>query len=122
MTMTRYFCFCIKENEQIPLAVEDQLNASDFWDFHVINSFVETADDAGNLVHNQNKVFEGVTINFCYDDWIRLQNNNKFNTNTGAIGEMLEIEWDLHKDTAVVTYKIKELYTKNLKLEFNEGS
>ena len=112
----------IMNGQNIPLNKADQLNASDFWDFHAINSFVEITDPlTGSLVHNQYKIFEGVRIPFCYEDWLALLGNNKFLTSDGKIGEMNTVEWDIQNEEANISYKIKHLYTKNLKLAFNEG-
>ena len=112
----------IMNGQSIPLNKSDQLSASDFWDFHAINSFVEITDPlTGNLVHNQYKIFEGVRVPFCYKDWLALLNNNKFLTSDGKIGEMNTVEWDIQNEEANINYKIKHLYTKNLKLAFNEG-
>jgi hypothetical protein len=112
----------VMSNEKIPSGDSNQLNASDLWDFHAINSFVEITDPVtGQLVHNQYKIYDDVTIPFCYNDWLALLGNNKFITETGAQGEMLSLEWDINNEKANISYKVKTLYTKNLKLAFNEG-
>jgi hypothetical protein len=112
----------VMSNEKIPASASDQLNASDLWDFHGINSFVEITDPiTGQLIHNQYKVYDEVTIPFCYEDWLALLGNNKFLTEAGEQGEMLTVEWDINNEKANISYKVKHLYTKNLKLAFNEG-
>jgi hypothetical protein len=100
-----------------------KLSASDLWHgFHFVNSFTEIYDLLnGGKVHNQYKLYEGVEMPFCKDDWNALQLNNRFNTVDGRVGEVLRIEWDLHNDKAVLDYKVKEVYTKNIKLVLNAG-
>jgi hypothetical protein len=105
------------------------LNASQLWaHFHCINSFAETIDGLKTYqtntyvkTNNQAKIYEAVEMPFCEEDWLSLQTNNRFVTNDGKIGEVLRIEWDLQNDKAVLDYTVKEKYTNNLKVEFNEG-
>jgi hypothetical protein len=112
----------VMSNEKIPANDADQLNAVDFWGFHAINSFAPVIDPiTGVSVHNQYKLYDKITIPFCYQDWLTLLGNNKFLTTNGDIGKVTNIEWDIHNETANISYKIKHLYTKNLKLAFNEG-
>ena len=35
--------------------------------------------------------------------------------------DLINIEWDIQNEKANINYKINHLYTKNLKLAFNEG-
>ena len=113
----------IIENENIPANDSDQLNAKDLWnDFHYINSFVPITDPNDNtLKHSQYYLYKDVTIPFCHSDFVALLANNRFKTTSGDIGEIINLEWSIFQDTAKVSYKINKLYTKNLKLAFNEG-
>ena len=113
----------IIENEEIPAAKADQFNAKDLWDdFHFINSFVPINDTVNNVdKHSQYYLYKDVTIPFCHADFVTLLKNNRFKTTTGETGEITNLEWSIFKDTATVSYKINKLYTKNLKLAFNEG-
>jgi len=108
------------DNEVIPAGFK--LQASDLWDFHKINSFVPILDSkTGQNIHNQYKVYTGVTIPFCSEDWQLLTKNNKFIAPDGSIGEISDIEWDVYNEKATINYKIPYLYTNNLKLSYNEG-
>lgn len=94
-----------------------QIEMSMLWnEFHFIDSFVEV-----NGKHNQNIYLELQEIPFCPNDWTTLLNNNRLTTSDGRQGEVLNIKWSIYKDTANMRVKISQLYTKNLKLVFNEG-
>lgn len=101
----------------------NQPTAEMLWsDFHFIESFVEIADPiTGDLVHNQYVIKSADKIDFCLDDWNKVLSNNKFTTSDGTEGEIITIDWDFQVGVANIQYKIKQLYTKNLKLVFNEG-
>jgi hypothetical protein len=108
------------ENEVMPAGL--RLKALELWDFHLINSFVPNFDPITNqIVHNQFKVYKNVTIPFCVEDWNALTNNNKFIAPDGSIGEISDIEWDIYNEKATINYKIKYLYSTNLKYQINEG-
>jgi len=95
-----------------------ELTAKELFDnFHISSIFYNPATGE----HNQKKVYEGVKIPFCLEDWNKLLSNNKFNTVNGKIGEVNRIEWDINTDSAILDYTIKELYTKNIKFTTNEG-
>lgn len=101
----------------------EQPSAELLWsDFHFIESFVEIADPVtGDLLHNQYVIKTAEKVDFCLDDWNKLVSNNKFTTIDGKTGEIITIDWDFQTGLANIQYKIKQLYTKNLKLVFNEG-
>jgi hypothetical protein len=106
------------------------ITAKQLWShYHCINSFApDTVDFRASMqqnkwitANNQGKLYEGVEIPFCEQDWLNLQTNNRFNTADRKVGEILRIEWDIQNDKAIVDYKVKEVYTNNLKIEYNEG-
>ena len=106
------------------------LTAEQLWlHYHCINSFdplmvdfrASMQQNKWVSVNDQAKIYQGVEIPFCEQDWVSLQTNNRFNAPNGNIGEMLRIEWDIQNEKAIVDYKVKELYTKNLTTEYNEG-
>ena len=110
----------IIDNEVIPAGVN--IKARDLWNYHLVDSFAPILDPiTGQTIHNQYKVYENVTIPFCSNDWYSLINNNKFTTPSGDIGEITDIEWDVYNEKATINYKIKYLYTNNLKIATNEG-
>ena len=88
----------------------------------MIESFAEITDTAtGQIVHNQHVLKTAEKVPFCLNDWNKLLNNNKFNTVNGQTGEIISIDWDFQQGIANISYKIKQLYTKNIILVFNDG-
>ena len=75
----------------------------------------------GLLTHNQHLILEAEKVDFDLDNWNEILNNNKFTTEDGRTGEIISIDWNFQIGTANIQYKIKQLYTKNIKLVFNEG-
>jgi len=108
------------ENEELNTT---QPSAQLLWeDFHFIESFVEVLDSStGLLTHNQYLILEAEKVDFDLDNWNEILNNNKFTTEDGRTGEIISIDWNFQIGTANIQYKIKQLYTKNIKLVFNEG-
>ena len=108
------------ENEELKTT---QPSAQLLWeDFHFIESFVEVLDSStGLLTHNQHLILEAEKVDFDLDNWNEILNNNKFTTEDGRTGEIISIDWNFQIGTANIQYKIKQLYTKNIKLVFNEG-
>lgn len=113
----------IINKNKIPASINNQLQAKDLWnDFHFINSFVPTLDPLdGILKHNQQEIYGEIEVPFCHEDYIKLVGNNRFKTLDGKSGEITTLNWSPYKSSAKISYKINELYTKNLKLAFNEG-
>ena len=113
----------IIDNEKIPASINDQLQAKDLWyGFHFINSFIPTLDPSdGLLKHNQQELYNDVEVPFCHEDYLLLTGNNRFKTTGGNNGEILTLNWSPFKNIATITYKLNKVYTKNLKLAFNEG-
>jgi len=75
----------------------------------------------GQTTHNQHLIIDAEKIDFTLDDWNEVLSNNKFKTTDGRTGEIISLEWNFQSGIANIQYKIKQLYTKNLKLAFNEG-
>jgi hypothetical protein len=100
-----------------------QPTAKNLWEsFHFIESFAEINDSkTGEIVHNQHIIRNAEKVPFCLSDWNELLGNNKFITEDGKEGEILSIDWNFQNGFANIQYKIKQLYTKNVKLVFNEG-
>ena len=112
--------FIFIENEQMS---DTQISAELLWNrFHFIESFAEITGTDGKVHHNQQIIRTAEKIPFCLTDWNQLLNNNKFTTTTGQTGEIISIDWDFQIGLANITYKIKQLYTKNLKLVINAGT
>ena len=100
-----------------------QPTAKQLWDeFHIIESFAQVTDTTtGDLVHNQHLILNAEKVPFCLTDWNEILGNNKFTTEDGKTGEIISVDWNFQNGFANIQYKIKQLYTKNLKLVFNEG-
>ena len=110
--------FIFIENEQLDI---NQVSAKLLWDnFHFIESFAEITQ-GGQVFHNQNILRTSEKVPFCLNDWNQLLNNNKFTTTSGQTGEIISIDWDFQKGVANIQYKIKQVYTKNIKLVINAG-
>lgn len=101
----------------------NQITAQLLWDnFHFIESFAQITDtQTGEIVHNQHILKTAEKVPFCLNDWNEVLNNNKFNTINGQAGEIISIDWDFQQGIANISYKIKQLYTKNIILVFNDG-
>ena len=111
--------FIFIENQQMSAT---QISAELLWNrFHFIESFAEITGADGKVYHNQQIIRSAEKIPFCLTDWKELLNNNKFTTTTGQTGEIISIDWDFQIGLANIQYKIKQLYTKNLKLVINAG-
>jgi hypothetical protein len=77
---------------------------------HYVDSFVET-----NGVHNQWKKFPETTIPFSKNDFVNLTNNNYCFDENGNKAKIETLKWTPYKGTAVITGRINEKYTNNLK-------
>lgn len=78
--------------------------------FYFINSFVPVP-----VNHNQYKKFEGIRIPFCFEDYVTLSDNSFFTTSDGKQGKFERIEGNPDGTFADVDFRIKEVFTNNLK-------
>jgi hypothetical protein len=109
--------FLIMQGGKISSQNETVLSAKYLWEnYHYIESFAEI-----NGTHNQYKEYSDVRIPFSFNDFISLIGNNFFTTSNGQEGEIRTLDWVADENSAVVSYRIKEKFTNNLKLEFIEG-
>lgn len=76
--------------------------------YHSYNSFVL------NNFNKQRKVFEGIDIKFCIEDYNKLINNSLFTTSTNKIGKFTNIKMGLDTGKATADFWIQEPYDKNL--------
>ena len=91
------------------------LSAKYLWENYINQkSFVE------NNYKKQRKIQEGVTIPFNFLNYKQIINNSYFTDSQGKKGKILDLLWNIDKDTAEIDYYIEEIYTKNLKEEFYE--
>ena len=95
---------------RMPGNSRDLLSAKYLWDnFHNYNSFLL------NNYGKQRKIIEGERIPFGFNDFVKVLNNSYFKDRDGKLGKITELEWNMNKDYAVISYWQKEIYTKNLK-------
>jgi hypothetical protein len=100
---------------RLPSNHRDNLSAKKLWDnYHVEKSFIQ------NNFARQRRVIENENIPFGLSDFVTLLNNSYFRDENGALGKVLEIEWNFNKDFANISYWIQEVYTNNLKETFIE--
>lgn len=91
------------------------LDARQLWEnYHFINSFA-----LYNGIHNQYLRFEKQPVPMTIEEFAILMENNQA---TDAIGNEYEIEkvvYNPYKTTALIDYRVKKLYTNNLKVTFH---
>ncbi len=85
--------------------------------YHYSNFAIRTTDSNGNITndHNQWLIYEDKEIDFCCEDYKKVLNNNAGKTYDQKSMKIKNLVWNPHKNTARITYRVKEKYTKNLK-------
>lgn len=76
--------------------------------YHSYNSFVL------NNYGKQRRLFSGIQIPFCNDDYNNLINNSYFTTNNNKIGKFTNIKMGVDNGKAIADYWIHEPYDTNL--------
>jgi hypothetical protein len=100
---------------KMPLNHRSLFSAKVMYDkYYVEKSFV------ANNWHSQKEVYKGVRIPFGLESFLKLIDNSYFYDNSNRLGKVMNIEWSLDGDFAVVDYWIREVYTTNLKESFIE--
>lgn len=103
------------QGRRMPSNHRSLFSAKTLWEkYHVEKSFV------ANNASRQRKRFENEVIPFGLCDFVTLLNNSYFRDEKGKIGKVLELEWNLDKDFATISYWLQETYTTNLKETFIE--
>ena len=112
--------FLFINNEEL---LSQQPTAEMLWNsFHFIDSFAPVVDPiTGETTHNQHVIRNAEKVPFCLEDWNKVIGNNKFTTESGQTGEIISIDWNFQQGFANIQYKTKQLYTKNIILEYNYG-
>lgn len=92
---------------------ESVLSADILWNkFHSISSF----DSEQYADHNQHIKKTISVTNFCYEDYLKVKNNNFIYDSDGVSkGRIDLLEWNPIQETARIDYRINQVYTKNLK-------
>lgn len=105
------------QGDRIPSNHRDLFSAKTLWDkYHVEKSFVQ------NGFSRQRRYVEGETIPFGLNDFVTLLNNSYFRDSNGTNSKVVDIEWNMSKDFATISYWTQEVYTNNLKETFIEPS
>lgn len=86
--------------------------------YHSYKSFVQGIKNPNDVNQtNQKRVYEDVTIPFGADSFSQIINNSFFTDSNGRIGKFTNIDWEVDKDKAIVSYYVFENYTSNLQQE-----
>lgn len=80
-------------------------------DFHFIESPVSSTKFP---LPNQYLTFKSITIPLCCEDFRVLQGNNVVTTQDGRIAVVESLKYNIFKQTALIDFKINEIYTNNL--------
>ena len=103
------------KNNKVAVDNREKISAKYYYDnFINYDSFVQ------NNFQRQRKNYEGIEIPFSYSDYKEVLQNSYFTTNNGERGRITSLVWSLGADTAQIDFYIEEIYTRNLKEEFQE--
>jgi hypothetical protein len=101
-----------KRNNKLLLGNEQFLNAKYLYDnYHYFNNFVTT-----NGWNNQFLIRRFENIPFTFDNYEMVRTNGSILTFDGKEAILIDIKYDPISQTASGTYKVKHIYTNNLKL------
>jgi hypothetical protein len=102
-------------NGTIPSNYRDIWSAKYLWlTYHNRKSFVQ------NNWGNQYRNFDERSIPFGFTGFLSLLNYGSCLHSLGGVAEIKQFKWVMSHDRAVVDYKMKEIYTKNLQEIFRE--
>lgn len=84
--------------------------------YHFRNFAVRTKNTSGTTTydHNQWLIYEDKEIPFCCEEYKQVLNNNYGKTYNQKNMKIKKIIWNPYKETARITYRVKEKYTTNL--------
>lgn len=109
-------CLLLTEGSQVKfnkLNANNQttLSARNLYDnFHFINSFLPSTEKPNA---NQYVIKEYVNVPFCFDDFVKVKNNNVIFVKGGE-AEIQSLKWNVYNEYADIVVRINQLYTKNL--------
>jgi len=96
---------------KIPVNYRSIINAEVLhYSYYYINTFSVEDDN-----YSQYKVYENIKIPFCFKNFVSLQENSWFNTKGGDKGKFDKIEGNIDGGFATADFRIKSIFTKNLK-------
>ena len=103
------------EGTKLPKNHRDLLSAKVLWNkYHNEKSFIS------NNYKRQRVYYEGEKIPFGFDDFVKIIDNSYFKDLNGKLGKIVDLEWSMNRDYAIISYWQEEIYTKNLKETFIE--
>ena len=103
---------------------DTELGASKLWEqYHSINSFVPNTNgsttDLSDSKHNQWVLYDFENVPFCMADYLKVKSNNNI-TFAGKVGRIESLEWDVYNQKANISFRVNELWTNNLKINYSE--
>lgn len=105
------------QGNRIPSNQRSQFSAKTLWEkYHNEKSFVQ------NNFGRQRRYVENEIVPFGLNDFMTLLNNAYFRDENGQVGKIVDLEWNMSKDFATISYWVREIYTNNLKETFIEPS
>lgn len=89
-------------------------------EFHFTNFAVRKITSTGKprIDHNQWLIYTDKEIPFCCGDYLSLLDNNFIKTYDQKTAKVKSIVWNPYKNTARITYRVKEQYTNNLNQKY----
>ena len=87
---------------------------------HYTNFAIRTLTSTGAVKneHNQWITYTNKEIPFCCGDYMAILNNNFIKTYDQKSAKVKSIVWNPYKETAKITYHVKEKYTNNLNQKY----
>lgn len=84
---------------------------------HYSNFAIRTVDTYGNIKndHNQYFKYENKEIPLCCNGYLLLAGSKYFKTYDKKQAKYTSLKWNPYKETAIISYKVKQKYTNNLK-------
>lgn len=105
------------QGSRMPSNQRSLFSAKTLWEkYHNYKSFVD------NNFGRQRRYVENEVIPFGLDDFVTLLNNAYFGDENGKVGKIVDLEWNMGKDFATISYWVQEIYTNNLEETFIEPS
>ena len=96
-------------------------NHRDIWSAKYLeNTYHNRKSFVRNNYGNQYRVFNERKIPFGFSGFLSLLNYGSCITSNGSTAEIKQINWTISSDTAIIDYKVKQIYTKNLNETFRE--
>lgn len=100
---------------RIPSNHRSLFSARALWEkYHFEKSFVS------NGFNRQRRYVENEVIPFNLSDFVTLLNNSYFRDENGKVSKVVDLEWNMSRDEATISYWVQDTYTTNLVETFIE--